>query len=152
MRLEEIIQQDLITAMKEKDELKVSTLKLIKTEILNAKKAPGFDESKFDDDAVKNIMRDMCKERDKTSEIAMSNGRAEFAEKELAEKKIISNYLPKQATEEEVEAIVKSIICELGASSMKDMGKVMTVAKTELGDKSDGKTISTIVKNCLSNK
>lgn len=149
MRLEEIIQQDLITAMKEKDELKVSTLKLIKTEILNAKKAPGFDESKFDDDAVKNIMRDMCKERDKTSEIAMSNGRAEFAEKELAEKKIISNYLPKQATEEEVEAIVKSIICELGASSMKDMGKVMTVAKTELGDKSDGKTISTIVKNCL---
>lgn len=149
MRLEEIIQQDLITAMKEKDELKVSTLKLIKTEILNAKKAPGFDESKFDDDAVKNIMRDMCKERDKTSEIAMSNGRAEFAEKELAEKKIISNYLPKQATEEEVEAIVKSIICELGASSMKDMGKVMTAAKTELGDKSDGKTISTIVKNCL---
>lgn len=149
MRLEEIIQQDLITAMKEKDELKVSTLKLIKTEILNAKKAPGFDESKFDDDAVKNIMRDMCKERDKTSEIAMSNGRAEFAEKELAEKKIISNYLPKQATEKEVEAIVKSIICELGASSMKDMGKVMTAAKTELGDKSDGKTISTIVKNCL---
>lgn len=152
MRLEEIIQQDLITAMKEKDELKVSTLKLIKTEILNAKKAPGFDESKFDDDAVKNIMRDMCKERDKTSEIAMSNGRAEFAEKELAEKKIISNYLPKQATEKEVEAVVKSIICELGASSMKDMGKVMTSAKTELGDKSDGKTISTIVKNCLSNK
>lgn len=152
MRLEEIIQQDLITAMKEKDELKVSTLKLIKTEILNAKKAPGFDESKFDDDAVKNIMRDMCKERDKTSEIAMSNGRAEFAEKELAEKKIISNYLPKQATEKEVEAVVKSIICELGASSMKDMGKVMTAAKTELGDKSDGKTISTIVKNCLSNK
>lgn len=152
MRLEEIIQQDLITAMKEKDELKVSTLKLIKTEILNAKKASGFDESKFDDDAVKNIMRDMCKERDKTSEIAMSNGRAEFAEKELAEKKIISNYLPKQATEKEVEAVVKSIICELGASSMKDMGKVMTAAKTELGDKSDGKTISTIVKNCLSNK
>lgn len=152
MRLEEIIQQDLITAMKEKDELKVSTLKLIKTEILNAKKAPGFDESKFDDDAVKNIMRDMCRERDKTSEIAMSNGRAEFAEKELAEKKIISNYLPKQATEKEVEAVVKSIICELGASSMKDMGKVMTAAKTELGDKSDGKTISTIVKNCLSNK
>ena len=152
MRLEEIIQQDLITAMKEKDELKVSTLKLIKTEILNAKKAPGFDESKFDDDAVKNIMRDMCKERDKTSEIAMSNGRAEFAEKELAEKKIISDYLPKQATEKEVEAVVKSIICELGASSMKDMGKVMTAVKTELGDKSDGKTISTIVKNCLNNK
>ncbi len=152
MALEDVIQRDLIAAMKEKDDLKISTLKLIKTEILNAKKAPGFDENKFDDDAVKNIMRDMCKERDKTSEIAMSNGRTEFAEKELAEKKIISNYLPKQATEKEVEAIVKSVICELGASSMKDMGKVMNAVKSELGDKSDGKTISTIVKICLNNK
>lgn len=149
MTLEELIQKDLVNAIKEKDALKISTLKLIKTEIQKVKKEPGFDESKFDDNSVKNIMRDMCKERDKTAEIAMSNGRADFAEKELAEKKIISNYLPKQATEEEVEAVVKSIICELGASSMKDMGKVMTAAKTELGDKSDGKTISTIVKKCL---
>lgn len=149
MALEEVIQRDLIAAMKEKDDLKISTLKLIKTEILNAKKAPGFDASKFDDNAVKDIMRLMCKERDKTAEIAMQNGREEFAEKELAEKKIISNYLPKQATEKEVEAIVKSIICELGASSMKDMGKVMNAVKSELGDKSDGKTISTIVKKCL---
>ena len=152
MALEEVIQRDLIAAMKEKDDLKINTLKLIKTEILNAKKSPGFDESKFDDNAVKNIMRDMCNERDKTSEIAMSGGRTEFAEKELAEKKIISNYLPKQATEKEVEAVVKSIICELGASSMKDMGKVMNAAKSELGDKSDGKTISTIVKKILDNK
>lgn len=149
MSLEELIQQDLIAAMKEKDELKISTLKLVKTEILNAKKAPGFDASKFNDESVKNIMRDMCKERDKTSAIAMSNGRTDFAEKELAEKKIISNYLPKQATEQEVEAIVKSIICEIGASSMKDMGMVMNAAKAELGDKSDGKTISDIVKRNL---
>jgi len=151
MNLEELIQQDLIAAMKEKNELKISTLKLIKTEILNAKKAPGFDASKFDDNAVREIMRGMCKERDKTSEIAIENGRTEFAEKELAEKKIISNYLPKQVTEKEVEAVVKSVICELGASSMKDMGRVMNAVKSELGDKSDGKTISTIVKNCLSN-
>ena len=149
MSLEELIQQDLIAAMKEKDELKTSTLKLVKTEILNAKKAPGFDASKFNDESVKNIMRDMCKERDKTSAIAMSNGRTDFAEKELAEKKIISNYLPKQATEQEVEAVVKSIICEFGASSMKDMGRVMNAAKAELGDKSDGKTISDIVKRNL---
>lgn len=152
MGLEELIQQDLITAMKEKDELKISTLKLIKTEILNAKKEPGFNASEFDDNAIKEIMRGMCKERDKTSEIALENGRVEFAEKELAEKKIISNYLPKQATEKEVEAVAKSIICELGASSMKDMGKVMNAVKSELGDKSDGKTISTIVKKLLDNK
>lgn len=152
MTLEELIQKDLVTAMKEKDDLKISTLKLIKTEILNEKKKPGFDASKFDDNAVKDIMRGMCKERDKTSEIAIQNGRPEFAEKELAEKKIISDYLPKQATEKEVEAIVRSVICELGASSMKDMGKVINVVKTELGDKSDGKTISMVVKNCLNNK
>lgn len=149
MTLEELIQQDLIAAMKEKNDLKISTLKLIKTEILNEKKKPGFDASKFDDNAIKDIMRGMCKERDKTAEIAIENGRTEFAEKELAEKEIISSYLPKQATEKEVEAIVKSVICELGVSSMKDMGKVMASVKAELGDKSDGKTISTIVKNCL---
>ena len=149
MNLEELIQNDLVKAAKEKDALKLSTLRLVKTEIQKVKTAPGFDASKFDDNAVKGIMRDMCKERDKTSEIAMQNGRVEFAEKELAEKKIISDYLPKQATEKEVEAIVRSVICELGASSMKDMGKVMNAVKSELGDKSDGKTISTIVKNCL---
>ena len=149
MTLEELIQKDLVTAAKEKDSLKLSTLRLIKTEIQKVKTAPGFDASKFDDNAVKDIMRLMCKERDKTAEIAMQNGREEFAENELAEKKIISNYLPKQATEKEVEAIVRSVICELGASSMKDMGKVMNAVKSELGDKSDGKTISTIVKNCL---
>lgn len=152
MTLEELIQKDLVTAAKEKDSLKLSTLRLIKTEIQKVKTAPGFDASKFDDNAVKDIMRLMCKERDKTAEIAMQNGREEFAENELAEKKIISNYLPKQATEKEVEAIVRSVICELGASSMKDMGKVMNAVKSELGDKSDGKTISTIVKNCLNNK
>lgn len=152
MSLEELIQKDLVTAAKEKDALRLSTLKLIKTEILVAKKAPGFDASKFDDNAVKAIMRDMCKERDKTAEIAMQNGRAEFAEKELAEKKIISDYLPKQATEEQVKEVVLRIISETGASSMKDMGKVMGLATAELGDTSDGKTISTIAKACLSNK
>lgn len=152
MTLEELIQKDLVTAAKEKDSLKLSTLRLIKTEIQKVKTAPGFDASKFDDNAVKDIMRLMCKERDKTAEIAMQNGREEFAENELAEKKIISNYLPKQATEEEVEAIVRSVICELGASSMKDMGRVMNAVKSEIGERSDGKTISTIVKNCLNNK
>jgi len=149
MNLEELIQSDLVKAAKEKDALKLSTLRLVKTEIQKVKTAPGFDASKFDDNAVKGIMRDMCKERDKTAEIAMQNGRAEFAEKELAEKKIISDYLPKQATEEQVKEVVLRIISETGASSMKDMGKVMGLATKELGDTSDGKTISTIAKICL---
>lgn len=152
MSLEELIQKDLITAAKEKDTLKLSTLRLVKTEIQKARTAENFDASKFDDEAVRNIMRDMCKERVKTAEIAEKNGRDEFAQKELDEKDIISEYLPKQATAQEVEAIVKSIICELGATSIKDMGKVMNAAKAEIGNKSDGKTISSIVKSCLGNK
>lgn len=152
MSLEELIQKDLITAAKEKDTLKLSTLRLVKTEIQKARTAEKFDASKFDDESVMNIMRDMCKERTKTAEIAMQNGRNEFAKKELDEKDIISEYLPKQATVQEVEAIVKSIICELGATSMKDMGKVINVAKAEIGKKSDGKTISDVVKSFLMKK
>lgn len=152
MSLEELIQKDLITAAKEKDALKLSTLRLVKTEIQKARTAEHFDASKFDDEAVKNIMRDMCKERTKTAEIAIQNGRNEFAEKELAEKKIISDYLPKQATEDEVMDVVLRVIQETGASTMKDMGIVMKKATAELGDSSDGKTISTIVKSCLGNK
>ena len=148
--LEEKIQQDLITAAKEKNELKLSTLRLIKTEIQKARTAEHFDASKFDDEAVKNIMRDMCKERTKTADIAISNGRPEFAEKELAEKKIIIDYLPKQATDDEVLAVVNKIIEEAGAKTMKDIGIVMKKATAELGDTSDGKTISTIVKARLS--
>lgn len=151
MKLEELLQEDLITAAKEQDKLKLSTLRLIKTEIQKVKTAPGFDAETFDDNAVIGIMRDMCKEREKTAEIAKQNGREDFAEKELEEKKIISNYLPKQATEKEVENIVSRIIAETGASSMKDMGKVMKLATSEFGDKSDGKTISIVVKNLLNN-
>lgn len=150
MKLEELIQSDLLAATKEKNTVKVETLRLVKTEIMKAKTAPGFKEDEFNDDSVLKIMQKMCKEREETAEIYLANGREDLANKELGEKNIISEYLPKQATNEEVEAIVKSIICEVGANSIKDMGKVMKLATAELGSRSDGKTISTIVKNCLS--
>lgn len=150
MKLEELIQSDLLSATKEKNTVKVETLRLVKTEIMKAKTAPGFKEDEFNDDSVLKIMQKMCKEREETAEIYLANGREDLANKELGEKNIISEYLPKQATNEEVEAIVKSIICEVGANSIKDMGKVMKLATAELGSRSDGKTISTIVKNCLS--
>lgn len=151
MNLEELIQVDLVKATKEKDAVKVETLRLVKTEISKEKTKPGFDASKFGNEEVEKIMQKMCKEREETSEIYLNNGRNDLAEKELAEKKIISEYLPKQATPEEVESIVKSIICEVGAKSIKDMGKVMKLATTELGSRSDGKTISEIVKKNLNN-
>lgn len=151
MNLEELIQADLVKATKEKDTVKVETLRLVKTEISKEKTKPGSDASKFGNEEVEKIMQKMRKEREETSEIYLANGRNDLAEKELAEKKIISEYLPKQATSEEVESIVKSIICEIGATSIKDMGKVMKLATSELGSRSDGKTISEIVKKKLNN-
>lgn len=151
MGLEEKIQNDLIEATKKKNNMIVETLRLVKTEIQKAKTSSGFDKDNFNDTSIEKIMQKMVKEREESAELYSSNGRNDLAEKEIAEKNIINNYLPKQATEKEVEAIVKSIICEIGAKSMKDMGNVMKIATSELGSRSDGKTISTIVKNCLNN-
>lgn len=152
MTLEELIQNDLVNATKEKDNVKTETLRLVKAEIMKAKTAPGFDKNKFNDSAIIKIMQKMCKEREESAEIYSANNRNDLAEIELNEKKVISAYLPKQASEKEVEAIVKSTICELGATSMKDMGKVMKSVMSEIGERSDGKTISTIIKNLLNNK
>lgn len=149
MTLEERIQNELLSATKEKNTQKVETLRLVKTEIQKARTAPGFDAEKFNDAAVEAILQKMCKERTETAEIYTANGREDLANKELAEKNIISEYLPKQATEKEVIEIVSDIIAETGATSMKDMGKVMKLATAKLGSRSDGKTISTIVKACL---
>lgn len=151
MTLEEKIQNELLSATKEKNTQKVETLRLVKSEILKAKTAPGFNGVLTDTD-VEKIMQKMCKERTETAEIYIANGREDLANKELGEKNIISKYLPKQATEEEVLNIVSDIIKETGATSMKDMGKVMKLANAKLGSRSDGKTISTIVKYCLNNK
>ena len=149
MTLEERIQNELLSATKEKNTQKVETLRLVKTEIQKARTAPGFKAEEFNDSAVEAILQKMCKERTETAEIYIANGREDLANKELGEKNIISEYLPKQATEEEVLNIVSDIIKETGATSMKDMGKVMKLANAKLGSRSDGKTISTIVKNCL---
>lgn len=149
MTLEERIQNELLSATKEKNTQKVETLRLVKTEIQKARTAPGFKAEEFNDSAVEAILQKMCKERTETAEIYIANGREDLADKELGEKNIISEYLPKQATEEEVLNIVSDIIKETGATSMKDMGKVMKLANVKLGSRSDGKTISTIVKSCL---
>ena len=144
MTLEERIQSELLTATKKQNTQKVETLRLVKTEIQKERTKSGFKEDEFNDSAVEAILQKMCKERTETAEIYASNGR-----KELVEKKIISEYLPKQATIEEVKECVLSVIYETGASSMKEMGIVMKAVNAKLGSRSDGKTISTIVKNCL---
>ena len=95
-------------------------------------------------------MQKLAKERKETAEVYKSAGRTELAEKELAEANIIDSYLPKAMTESEVEEMVKTVIAEVGATSMKEMGLVIKNVNAKANGRTDGKTISTIVKRLLS--
>ena len=148
MSLEERIQNDLLAATKEKDVEKVEALRLVKSEILKAKTAPGFNGALTDPD-VEKIMQKMCKEREDSASIYNDANRQDLVDKELAEIRVISEYLPKQADISEVTEIVKRAISELGATTMKDMGPVIKKVSSELGSRSDGKTISGIVRKLL---
>lgn len=148
MTLEEKIQSDLLDATKAQNGEKVETLRLVKSEILKARTAPGFKGVMTDPD-VEKIMQKMCKEREDSAAIYKDAERMDLMEKELAEIKIISEYLPKQADVAEVTEVVKKAIAELGATSVKDMGPVIKKVSAELGSRSDGKTISGIVKELL---
>lgn len=148
MGLEERIQNDLLTATKEKNTGKVEALRLVKSEILKAKTAPGFNGVLTDPD-VEKIMQKMCKEREDSASIYKDANRQDLVDKELAEIRVISEYLPKQADISEVTEAVKKAIAELGATTMKDMGPVIKKVSSELGSRSDGKTISGIVRELL---
>ena len=148
MNLEEKLQADLLESMKAGNKEKTEALRAVKAEITKERTKEDFSGELTDNDILK-IMQKMCKEREESAEIYHKNGRDDLANVELSEKKYISAYLPKQATEQEVEAVVKSVICEIGANSMKDMGKVIKAVSSELGSRSNGKTISEIVKRNL---
>lgn len=148
MNLEEKLQADLLESIKAVNKEKTEALRAVKAEITKERTKEDFSGELTDNDILK-IMQKMCKEREESAEIYQKNGRDDLANVELSEKKYISAYLPKQATEQEVEAVVKSVICEIGANSMKDMGKVIKAVSSELGSRSNGKTISEIVKRNL---
>ncbi|MDE6049370.1 MAG: GatB/YqeY domain-containing protein, partial [Paramuribaculum sp.] len=114
-----------------------------------AKTAKGADGELSDDTAVK-IMSKMVKQRRETAEIYNSQNRPELAENELAEAVVIEEYLPKQLSESELEEVLKTIIAQTGATSAKEMGKVMGVASKALAGKADGRAISAKVKELLS--
>ncbi|MDE6652650.1 MAG: GatB/YqeY domain-containing protein [Paramuribaculum sp.] len=149
MDLFEKISADIKAAMLAKDKVRLETLRGIKKEFLEAKTAKGADGELSDDTAVK-IMSKMVKQRRETSEIYKSQNRPELAENELAEAAVIEEYLPKQLTEAELEDALKAIIAQTGATSAKEMGKVMGVASKALAGKADGRAISAKVKELLS--
>lgn len=148
MDLFDVISNDIKEAMKAKDKVKLETLRNVKKFFLEAKTAPGANDTLTDDAALK-IMQKLVKQGKDSAAVYEQQGRADLAEAELAQVKVIEAYLPKQLSAEELEARLKEIIARTGATSGKDMGKVMGVASKELAGLAEGRAISAKVKELL---
>ena len=148
MSLETTINNDIKAAMLAKDKIRLESLRSIKAAILLAKTAEGATGELSADEEIK-MLQKMVKQRKDSAEIYTQQNRSELAEKELAEAAVIEAYLPKQLTEEELLPIIKEIATSVGATSPKDMGKVMGVASKQLAGKADGKLIAELVKKIL---
>ena len=142
------ISEDIKAAMKARDKVRLETLRNIKKVFLEAKTAPGANDTLLDADALK-IIAKLAKQGKETAVTYSQAGRQDLADAELAQVEVLESYLPKQLSSEEIEAEVKKIIAEVGASSMKDMGRVMGTASKQLAGKADGRVISEIVKRLL---
>ena len=131
MEMFDIISNDIKEAMKARDKVKLETLRNIKKVFLEAKTAPGANDTLTDDAALK-IMQKLVKQGKDSAAVYAEQGRADLAEAELAQVAVIETYLPKQMSAEELEAALKEIIAEVGATGPKDMGKVMGTATKKL--------------------
>ena len=148
MTLEQQVQEDIKQAMKAKDTVAMNATRAIKGQILLFKTSEGGSKEVTDGDIL-NMIRKLVKQRKEAAEQYTAAGRQELADYELAEAAVLEKYLPKQLSAEEVKAKVQEIIAQVGATSIKDMGKVMGVANKALAGLSDGRTISTVVKELL---
>ena len=148
MALFEQISKDIVEAMKAKDKVKLEALRNVKKLFIEAKTAPGANDTLTDADAIK-IMAKMVKQGKDAAGIFTSQGRTDLAEEELAQVHVIEAYLPQPLTAEELESALRDIIARVGATSPKDMGKVMGTASKELSGRADGKAISALVKQLL---
>lgn len=149
MDLFDRISADIKAAMLAREKVRLETLRGIKKEFLEARTAKGTDGTLSDDAATK-ILAKMAKQRRETAQIYDEQNRPELRDNELAEASVIEEYLPKQLTIEELTAELRAIITEVGATSPKEMGKVMGVASKKLAGRADGKVISAKVRELLS--
>ena len=142
--LKDRLNDDLHTAMKARDAARTSTLRMVKAAFMNReieKRAP------LDEDESLKLLTSLVKQRRDSIEQYVKGGRQELADKEQAEIEVIETYLPKAASAEQIEAAVSAAIAETGASSIKDMGKVMKAAQAKLaGQNADGRAVSEVVK------
>ena len=152
MSLSEQIQKDIVTAMKAREEHRLSTLRMVKTALKNReieKMAP------LDDKESQQVLSTLIKQRKESVEQFLKGGRKEMADKEAAEIILIEAYLPKAATEEHIAAGVKAVIAEMGSPTIKEMGTVMKNAMARFaaeGIRVDGKVVSEAVKRELTPK
>ncbi|MBQ2553823.1 MAG: GatB/YqeY domain-containing protein [Prevotella sp.] len=149
MALFEQISEDIKTAMKARDKVRLETLRNIKKVFLEAKTAPGANDTLSDADALK-IIQKLAKQGRESAKTFADQNRQDLADSELAQVTVIEEYLPKQLSEEEIESKVKAIISETGAQTMRDMGRVMGAAQKAMAGQADGRVISNIVKRLLS--
>jgi uncharacterized protein YqeY len=147
MGLKQQIISDLTASMKAQDAARTSTLRMVKAGLMNREIEKG---GELDDEEMVKLLRSMVKQRKDSIEQYEKGGRQDLADKENAEIVVISAYLPQPASAEEIEQAVAAAISETGATSMKDMGKVMKAAQAQLaGKNADGRTVSETVKSKL---
>lgn len=148
MALFEQISKDIVAAMKAKDKVSLEALRNIKKVFIEAKTASGASDE-LDDAVAMKLLQKLAKQGHDAADLYVSQNRQDLADAELAQVKVIESYLPQPMSTEEIEAVVKEIIAQTGASSIKEMGKVMGVASKQLAGKADGKAISEAVKRLL---
>jgi uncharacterized protein YqeY len=148
MSLQTQIMDKMKAAMKAKDTVALQALRAVKSAFLLAKTATGVQEDITEDQEIK-IIQKQVKQRKDSAAIFIQQNRQDLADPELAEIAVLEQFLPKALSEEEVEVVVLATIHNLGASGMKDMGKVMSAVSEELSGKADGKVIATLVKKNL---
>ena len=148
MNLFDQISEDIKAAMKARDKVRLETLRNIKKVFLEAKTAPGANDTLEDVDELK-IIAKLAKQGRETAITYTGAGRQDLAEAELAQVEVLESYLPKQLSDSEIEEEVKKIIAETGATSMKEMGKVMGIASKQMAGRAEGGKISAVVRSLL---
>ena len=149
MSLQQKLMIKLKEAMKSKDTVALESLRAIKSEILLAQTRSGASESLSEEDKIK-LLQKLVKQRKDSAALYKEQGRDDLAAPELEQVAVIAKFLPEQMSSEELKNVIAKIIETTGASSMKDMGRVMGMASKQLAGKADGKAISIIVKQLLS--
>ena len=140
--------EDIKAAMKARDKVALETLRNVKKVFLEAKTAPGANDTLTDEDALK-LMQKLVKQGKDAAQIYVGQNRQDLTDEELAQVAVIERYLPQMLSGEELEAAIKQIIEAVGATSMKDMGKVMGTATKQLAGKAEGRAINEMVKKLL---